>query len=333
MGNNKIKISLIIPVYNVEKYLFKALSSVENQSFDKSNFEVIIIDDGSRDSSVDIIKEFCERNINFKFLSQENSGPAIARNTALKIAQGEYIAFLDSDDYLEKNYLEKLYGTAKENNADIVCCNYYTYYPEKDIKINLPFNAVPGVCDTKKALRKLILDFGTHYFVWNKLIKREIFTQNKILFEDMYFEDISICPKLFFYAQKVVFIEDNLYNYTSRDTSILHSMNVTKINDYIRALGNIRNFMESQNIYQEYKNYLWVYAQKAKIVCYYYILNLHIKASNHRGIFENINSATKSIDYFVGNEFKSKTENMLIQIPYSIVQPQNLSKIKVEQER
>ena len=114
MGNNKIKISLIIPVYNVEKYLFKALSSVENQSFDKSNLEVIIIDDGSRDSSVDIIKEFCERNINFKFLSQENSGPAIARNTALKIAQGEYIAFLDSDDYLEKNYLEKLYAPQKK---------------------------------------------------------------------------------------------------------------------------------------------------------------------------------------------------------------------------
>lgn len=327
---DELIISLIIPVYNVEKYLTKALESVENQSLNKNFFEVIIVDDGSTDNSINIIDSFCERNFNFKFIKQKNSGPAIARNTALEIAQGEYIAFLDSDDFLEPEYLEILYNTAKLNSADIVCCNYYTYYPEKNIKINLPFNAVPGVYSSQKALKKLILDFGTHYFVWNKLIKRKIFHENNIYFEDMYFEDIAICPKLFFYAKKVVFLDKNLYNYTSRDTSILHSMNVIKINDFIKSLGIIRNFFESKNIYQKYSNHLWIYAQKAKIVCCYYILNLHIKNTNYKGILDNINSATKSIDYFVSPEFKFISSNLFTQIPYCVVQPRDLSKIRTK---
>lgn len=318
-------ISLIIPVYNVEKYLRKAFESVQSQTF--KDFEVIIINDGSTDNSLKIILEFCKKNKNFVLINQENSGPAAARNTALKVSKGEYIAFMDSDDYLEPNFLECLYEAAKKNEADMVCCNFNIYYPEKDIKVFMPIHSYPGVYSKTKALKKLILDIGTHYFVWNKLTKRELFFKNNISFDDMYFEDISISPKLFYYSKKIVFLNKVLYNYSSRESSILHSINVTKINDFIKSLGVIRNFFETENVYKEYNNHVWIYAQKSKIVSYYYILCLHAKASNFKGFIYNITAAKKSIDYFVSNDFKPVTQQKPINIPYPIKQP---SKIRVK---
>ena len=126
-------ISLIIPVYNVEDYLEKALLSVQNQTF--RDFEAIIVDDGSTDKSLEIIKKFCEKNSNFIFLTQKNKGPAAARNYGISVCKGDYIAFMDSDDYIEPEFLEMLYKTAIENDADITCCNFNLYYPEKDMKV------------------------------------------------------------------------------------------------------------------------------------------------------------------------------------------------------
>ena len=317
-------ISLIIPVYNVEKYLRKALESVENQTF--KDFEAIIINDGSTDNSLKIILEFCQKNKNFVLINQKNSGPADARNAALKVSKGEYIAFMDSDDYIEPSFLECLYEAARKNEADMVCCNFNVYYPEKDISVFIPIHSFPGVYSKTKALKKLILDIGTHYFVWNKLTKKELFFNNNIKFDKMYFEDISISPKLFYYSKKIVFLSKVLYNYSSRESSILHSINVTKINDFIRSLGVIRNFFEMVDVYKEYNNHVWVYAQKSKIVSYYYILCLHAKASN---FIDNISAAKKSIDYFVSNDFKPVIQQTPIDIPYPVKQPtNNKNKIK-----
>ncbi len=319
-------ISLVIPVYNVEKYLKKALESVQNQTF--KNFEVIMVDDGSTDKSVDIIKEFCKNNENFVFITQENKGPAAARNTALKACRGDYIGFMDSDDYLEPEFLESLYNAATENNADIACCNFNLYYPEKDLKIYMPFTSFPGVYSKTKALRKLILDMGIHYFVWNKLSKKELFFNNNLTFDDMYFEDISTSPKLFYYADKIVLLGKSLYNYTSRSTSILHTMNVVRINDFIKSLGVIRNFLENEKVYQDYNNHVWIYSQKVKIVSYYYILMLHAKAMNFKGFLENISSATKSIDYFSGDCFMPVGNEKSPELIYPIKEPTKTIKIK-----
>ena len=148
---NTPEISLIVPIYNVEKYLVKALTSIENQTF--KNFEAILVDDGSTDKSIDIIKEFCEKNENFKFIQQENRGPAAARNSALEISTGKYIAFMDSDDFIEPEFLENMYNAAEENGADIACCNFKLYYPEKDAKVQLPFNSIKGIYTKKQAFR------------------------------------------------------------------------------------------------------------------------------------------------------------------------------------
>ena len=122
MMNEQIDISLIIPVYNVEKYLRRTLESVENQTF--KNFEVIIVNDGSTDGSLEIIQEFVNKHDNFILVDQENSGVGMARNAGIKVSRGIYIAFLDSDDFLEPNYLKKLYFAAIKTGSDIVCCNF-----------------------------------------------------------------------------------------------------------------------------------------------------------------------------------------------------------------
>lgn len=315
-------ISLIIPVYNVEDYLQKALESIENQTF--KNYEVIIIDDGSTDNSVEIIKKFCEKNENFRFIKQANKGPAEARNQGISICKGEYIAFMDSDDYLEPNFLEILYNQAIKNNADISCCNFNMYYPEKDLKICMPFNSFPGIYSNCKALGKLILDIGTHYFVWNKIYKRNLFIENNIKFDNMYFEDISILPRIFYNAKKVSISSDALYNYTMRESSILHSMNATKVNDYIKSLGMLRNFLETKNDYKKYNGYIWIYSQRVKFVSCYNIFNIHKNAQNFKGINKNISCAIKSINYFTSQKFVPCKQDFSIKVPYKITQPRKI---------
>lgn len=320
-----------MPVYNVEKYLSKALESVQNQTF--KNFELIIVNDGSTDGSVKIIEKFCSKNKNFKLVNQENQGPSAARNNGIKESTGEYIGFMDSDDYLEPEFLELLYKAATENDADIACCNFNMYYPAKNLKIYMPFTSLPGVYSKTKALRKLILDIGVHYFVWNKLSKRSLFFDNNLTFDEMYFEDIATSPKMFYYADKIVFLGKALYNYTSRDSSILHSMNVVKINDFIRALGVIRNFLENEKVYKNYNGHIWIYSQRVKIVSYYYILMLHAKAMNFKGFWENIAAATKSIDYFAGNSFLPNEDKSIPDLVSAIKEPEKNKKIKVKKKK
>lgn len=314
-------ISLVMPVYNVENFLSKALTSVENQTF--KDFEMIIVDDGSSDKSYEIAEEFRSKNPNFKLIKQENSGPAAARNTGVMHCKGEYIAFMDSDDYLEKNFLEELYKLAKKTGADITCCNFNMYFPNKKLKIYMPFNSLPGVYTKSKALRKLILDVSVHYFIWNKLYKRELFMERNIKFDDMYFEDISTSPRLFYFAKTVAFTSKALYNYTMRENSILHSINAKKVNDYIKALGIIKSFLEENNDYEKYSGHVWIYAQRVKFVVYYYIINLHLKALNFKGFGKNISCAMKSINYFTDKKTNGNIEN--IDVPYKVKDPQQKS--------
>lgn len=325
MKNNdkKILISLIIPVYNVENYLKKALSSVENQTM--KDIEVIIINDGSTDNSPNIINKFASQNSNFIVINQENKGLSAARNAGLNISKGKYIAFMDSDDYIEPNFLECLYNAAVKNNADIVCCNFNFYFPKKDMKIYMPITSIPSTLSNTKALKKLILDVGTRHFAWNKLCKRTLFLDNNIKFYDMYFEDIATSPRLFYHADKIVILGKALYNYTNRKTSILNTMNTDKINDFILSLGILRNFFENQGEYEKYKNRIWIYSQRTKIVSYYFILQMHINSHNMEGFVDNINSATKSIDYFSGNNFVPSPTD-IPDLPYHVIAP--VKKIK-----
>ena len=295
------KISIVIPVYNVEKYLRATLESVLAQTF--TDYEVIMVNDGSTDESLQILKEYVNKYENFKLIDQENGGLSKARSEGVNAAKGEYIAFLDSDDFLAPQFLEVLYNTALESGADISCCNYYLYYDKSGKRIYMPFTAKTGVYSNEVAMKKLILDTTFHFFMWNKLFKRHLFFENDIVFYDMYFEDVAICPQLFFYANKVAFVNEPLYYYRRHKGSIISLIDAPKTNDYIVSLGIIRNFLEEKNVYKKYKAVFKIYAFRFKFQIGYCILNDHLDKLDFSDVGLNLKRAYDSINLFKSDKY------------------------------
>lgn len=214
MKGKKIKVSVIIPVYNSEKYIKDCLNSVLYQTLD--GIEVILVNDGSKDDSQKIIDEYILKNENIKCLVQENSGQAVARNNGIKMAEGEYIEFLDSDDYLESTSLEKAYNYAKCNSLDIVCFNFYEVNEsDKNIKIKSKYYKVQNSDNVKK----YILNETSPC---NKLIKTELLKNSNLKFlENHIYEDLAFIPTLALETNKIGFIDEYLHNYLIRENSTM----------------------------------------------------------------------------------------------------------------
>ena len=132
-----VKVSVIIPVYNCEKYIEECIESLINQTLQECEF--IFVNDGSKDKSEEIIKKYADKDERITLINQKNSGVSVARNIGIKKAVGEYIGFVDADDYVESDYYEKLYNTAKNNNCSIVVCNWKSRLNGKDSEFILPF--------------------------------------------------------------------------------------------------------------------------------------------------------------------------------------------------
>ena len=182
---SRVDVSIIIPVYNVQEYLSVCLDSVIKQTI--FNKEIIVINDGSTDKCFEMLKEYKRIYPELIIINQKNSGISKARNAGLKVARGEYIAFVDSDDFVELSMFERMYKTATRENADIVICNYILYKEGPD-KQNSNDQKIEGIesegnIDKTCALKKFLLNDIKGY-VWNKLHKRELFTLNNISFPD-----------------------------------------------------------------------------------------------------------------------------------------------------
>lgn len=253
MCNNEPKISVIVPVYNTEKYLERCLSYLLYQDLDEK-YEIIIINDGSTDRSLAIAEEYASFAENVKVYSQENGGLSAARNTGLEYARGKYVAFVDSDDYVEKSYLSEMYAAAEGSGADIVCCNFRCVDENgKPAGIDGILKHRPGVFDTKEMLSSLLLDLTVRSFAWNKLYRRELFTKYNIRFPvGKLYEDMRTTPRLFRHAKKIAVVNGVLYNYVQRSGSITGNMTVEKVFKYIGAYGSVRRLLEEENIYSEY---------------------------------------------------------------------------------
>ena len=316
------KISLIIPVYNVEKYIHKTIDSVLRQTF--KDYEVIMINDGSTDNSLSALKEYASKYKNFVLIDHCNIGASRARNMGIKAAKGEYVAFLDSDDFLAPTFLEELYNSATKNDAEISCCNYYLYYDKICKKFYMPFTAKTGVYSNEEALKKLILDTTFHFFMWNKLFKRSLFIENDINFYDMYFEDIAVCPQLFYYANKVSFVNKPLYYYRRHKGSIISLIDAPKTNDFIKSLGIIRNFLEEKKIYKKYRSALKIYAFRFKFQIGYCILTDHLDKMSFFDIALNLKRAYISINLFKSDKYIPTTEPLTL--PFYVQKPRQKRK-------
>ena len=231
--NNEL-ISIIVPIYNTEKYLGQCLDSIINQSY--TNFEVLLINDGSTDSSGTICQEYVERDSRFRYIEKDNGGVASARNLGLERSEGTYITFIDSDDWVEFNYLEVLYTALKENDTDVAISTYKrfaqdgvfylrSYSKENDEFLNIGKRNRNSFLEILPKLGELDHSF---YSISSKLIKREII--GNLLFDEQvsYAEDLNFFFHLYLGVESVVYVRDYTYIYRTHDASTSQNFNELK---------------------------------------------------------------------------------------------------------
>lgn len=237
-------ISIIIPVYNAELYLVKCLNSLVSQT--KKNIEIIIVNDGSTDRSLDIAEKYASKYPDMiKVINQENQGQSVARNVGILESTGKYIGFVDCDDYVNEKMYEILYNKAVEGNLDLVACNVNAVYPSKSITINSGIDFVSKDL-TKEERNKLLLNMYT--VVWNKIYRRDLFENKDLLFEPgIWFEDVLFLYKMIPYLKSVGFVEDILYLYIQRDNSITYTYS-DKLLDINKMLNKLIDFYKDKHL-------------------------------------------------------------------------------------
>lgn len=248
---NRPLISIIVPIYNVEKYLRKCINSILKQTY--SNIEIILVDDGSRDSCPAICDEFALKDSRIRTIHKNNGGLSEARNVGLDVAKGEYIGFVDSDDYISQDMYEKLLSAMLKTKADMAVCNFTyvdAFYRFMENKNSL-FPVSDEVLDADEYIKRLT-GRGGWYFVtaWNKLYKRELFDDLRYPVGKQH-EDEFLIHHLVFKCQKIVCIEQSLYFYVQRPDSIMGQKQKLKMMDYGDALidrYHVAKFQQSEKL-------------------------------------------------------------------------------------
>ena len=228
------KISIIVPVYNASKYLGKCLQSLINQTL--PDIEIICINDGSTDNSLEILKEFEQKNVDIKVFSQKNKGQSIARNFGIRQAKGEYIGFLDADDWADEQMFEELYKNAKTFDSDIAMCSIKTY-DETTREISgkdsyLTLDLFDETFENRAFHYSETLGFIFRICVvpWNKIYKREFLISNQILFpEGLSFEDNVFNLETFIKSEKISIVKKPLVYYR-KGAAILQPLSKMKKN-------------------------------------------------------------------------------------------------------
>ena len=234
-------ISVIVPIYNVEKYLNKCIESIINQSY--SNLEIILVDDGSKDSSGIMCDSYILKDKRIKVIHKENGGLSDARNVGLDKAKGEYIVFIDSDDWIDEKMIEILYNIVKKNNSDISICDYFLAYNE-EIQTQKEDIEVINLSNIE-ALKKIYdKDLGVCMIVaWNKLYKRNLFKDDIRYPYGKIHEDEFTTYKLLYKAEKISYTNQKMYYYRQRENSITSSFNKKRL-DCLEAFDERVKYMK-----------------------------------------------------------------------------------------
>ena len=241
-------ISIIVPIYNTERYLNRCIDSVLSQTF--TDFELLLIDDGSTDKSGDICDSYAQKDSRIKVFHKENGGVSTARNYGLDNARGEWIAFVDADDWIDKNMYYEMYNTAVSSRADIVLCSFYEYYGPAKQSLRATLS---GDSDKNTILRNSMLSFTA---LWNMLVHRSLYDTNKLRIPEhiVNCEDFWLTIRLFYYAKKISSIHIPLYYYNRENTnSILNNLNEERRNsEYLSYLDTI-DFLQKKGILNLYE--------------------------------------------------------------------------------
>ncbi|MDR0968825.1 MAG: glycosyltransferase [Holosporaceae bacterium] len=260
------KVSVIVPIYNVEKFLADCLNSVVNQTL--KDIEIICVNDGSTDGSRKILEEFAAKDGRFVVIDQENKGQGAARNLGLDIAKGEYIGFVDGDDWIELDFFEKLYNAAKKYNADMICGEIIRRYPSSKCRYKLKFKGEKLYCLTTEKFK--ITESPRRCYIFNKIYKKTELDARCVRFpEGIFFEDIGFSIRALYFLKTLVTIPGAIYNYRVNYKSTTREMTDRKQQDLLSARRDFIQFSREHHIVCDEKFYI-----KRKIV--YKFLSLPI---------------------------------------------------------
>jgi glycosyltransferase involved in cell wall biosynthesis len=245
----KEKISVIVPVYNVEKYLSRCVDSIINQTY--TNLEIILVDDGSTDAGGKMCDEYAQQDNRIIVIHKENGGLSDARNAGLDIATGEYIGFVDSDDFIALEFYEILYKTLIKTNSDLAFCEFQRFHNDTEIIKNHTNYKVR----TDKGIDILNNFYNKHYVtyvvMWNKLYKKDIWKNLRFPFGKIH-EDEFVIHEIFYLAKQISFINASLYYYFHRENSIMvlknENMVLRKITNKLEAFDERIKFSERKQL-------------------------------------------------------------------------------------
>lgn len=238
-------VSIIVPVYNVEKYLSRCLDSLVNQTL--KNIEIICVNDGSKDSSPAILQEYADKDERIVLLNQENSGLSVARNTGMDVVKGEYIGFVDSDDWVDLDFYEKLYNAAKRNNCDIAVSDFIRQHPKRKKKrLNITDEKVYETPEDKY----LVCRTYREGCVWNKIYRTEFLNSINLKFvPGMYYEDRDFTARSLYFSKNLVTVPGTYYDYFVNPKSIVKKgINKIQNEHYILVRKQVLDFINQHNI-------------------------------------------------------------------------------------
>lgn len=291
---NQPLVSILVPIYNVEQYIEKCIYSIFTQTY--VNIEYIFVDDASPDNSVNIlmncIPNFPDRKKYIKIIHHKhNKGIAAVRNTCLDNATGDYVLFVDSDDWVEQNMVEKLVDAIQKEDADIAACDFTTDYINNK-KYNYENYSNSCITNLKKAIN---YNIGT--VLWKLLIKKDLFEDNKIRFTPHLDvgEDYVVTIKIYYYAKKMSFIHETLYHYVQYNINRYSNVNLKNLENHIAAITEVELFCKEKNIYKDVEEEINL--RKFNIKSYFILNSQFENYIRWKTTFPEINSIWKKINY------------------------------------
>lgn len=311
-------LSIIVPCYNVEKYLAKCLESIINQTY--KDLEIICVNDGSSDRSLDIIENFAKKDCRVKVVNQKNQGISVARNEGVRNATGKYISFVDSDDYIDEETYESALKTIEETNVDMVCWGAKVELADTSKINSKKINKAEKYHKIKKTgMFKDLEEVAKNvpYTVWNKLYKKDIILENRIEFpKGKCFEDNEFFLKYLISCKSVYCMGKSYYHYVQRNKSIMNSKDDMKLLDRLYVFDNVLKYYDSKDKVDTFNSVLNDFFN----AMFWNVLNNSVDKKSILSVVENIinqidnsklnnyivskiqTKGIKSVAYIVGNK-------------------------------
>ncbi|WP_342985837.1 glycosyltransferase family 2 protein [Clostridium saudiense] len=306
-------VSVIIPIYKVEEYIYDCIESVIKQSY--RNLEIILVNDGSPDKCGEICNDYSKKDNRIKVIHKENGGLSSARNVGLYNSSGKYIVFIDSDDFVKEDYIELLLKSLIESNSDISMCSF-EYVEKFNVKVNeniLNENKIYSNFD----IIKKTLEGKVQFYAWNKMYKRELFINNLISYpEGRLYEDMPTFMKLLLNSKKVSYINKVLYSYRIRENSITFEKGKNLANNFNDSIRDVNYILQSYNLINRFSdeliNFNTMYTlMNCKNICIY-------SGYNSKKFYKEYNKLFKDniIKYSLINILKSKSTQRWVKRDY-----------------